>query len=264
MIIYLDLIILLNLVFDFLLLLVVNITLKRNTKILRIVLGSFIGGLSILVLFIKISSAELFFLKILISILMLLVTFSFKSINYFCHNVFYLYLTSMILGGFLYFLSINFSYKNSGLIFFSKGLSVNVIFLLIFSPLILYIYIRSNKKLKNTYNEYYQVIIKFKNKRVISLTAFLDSGNKLIDPYFFNPIVLVSREALQNKIKIENVIYVPFSTVDNKSILECIRIDSLVVEGKSTKNVLLGIVKDKFNLEGISCILNPLVMEGLK
>ena len=264
MIIYLDLVILLNLIFDFLLLLVVNITLRRNIKIWRILLGGMVGGLSILLLFIRINSLELFLFKIFISILMLLVTFGYKDIKYFLHNFLYLYLTSMILGGFLYFLNIQFSYKNSGMVFFHKGMSINVIFLLIFSPIILYIYIRSNRKLKNNYNELYKVKIVFKNNRELLLTAFLDSGNKLIDPYFGKPIILVDKWSLANKVKIRNTLLVPFHSLNNNSILECIDVKSLIIDNKETNHVLVGISNSKFNLEGINCILNPKVLEELK
>ena len=64
--IYLDLLFFLNFGFDFILLLVVSIILRRNVSLTRIVLGGLIGGLSIFILFLKINSFELFILKILI------------------------------------------------------------------------------------------------------------------------------------------------------------------------------------------------------
>lgn len=264
MIIYIDLVIFINFIFDMLLLIVVNITLKRNVKLWRIFLGGIVGGISILFLFIKINSLELFLIKILISILMLLITFGYNSIRYFMHNFFYLYLSSMILGGFLYFLNIQFSYKNTGLVFFHNGWSINIIFLLIISPFILYIYIRSNKRLRNTYSNYYKVKIKFKNNRILDVTAFLDTGNHLSDPYFKRPIILVSKNSLKNKIKIENPLLVPYYSLNNKNLLPCIKINSLMIDGKKTRNVLLGISNEKFGLDGIGCILNPKVLEELK
>lgn len=63
--IYLDLVLFLNFAFDFLLLSSVSIVLKRNIKINNIIIGAFIGSLSILLLFIKISNFTLFILKIL-------------------------------------------------------------------------------------------------------------------------------------------------------------------------------------------------------
>ena len=79
--IYVDLIILLNFFLDFLLLLSVGLILRRNTKIYRMIIASLIGGLSILSLFIKMSSFELFILKVFISVVMILVSFGFKNLK---------------------------------------------------------------------------------------------------------------------------------------------------------------------------------------
>jgi len=64
---------------------------------------------------------------------------------------------SVILGGFLYFLDTEFSYKHEGLIFYFNALSINFILLLIISPIILYLYIRCLKKYKATYNYIYKI-----------------------------------------------------------------------------------------------------------
>ena len=194
--IYLDLLFFLNFGFDFILLLVVSIILRRNVSLTRIVLGGLIGGLSIFILFLKINSFELFILKILISIIMILASFSYKNIKYFMKNFFFLYSASMILGGFLYFLNVQFSYKQEGLVFYHDGLSINFIFLLIFSPLILYIYIRQGLTLKNNFSNYYKVNLYFNNKK-IRLNGFLDTGNKLKDPYSGKPIIIVNEKRIK-------------------------------------------------------------------
>ena len=74
--IYIDLVLILNFCFDLLLLLTVSIVLKRHVKFYKLLIGSFFGSLSILFLFIKINSLELFLLKFIISILMTVMTFS--------------------------------------------------------------------------------------------------------------------------------------------------------------------------------------------
>ena len=110
--IYLDLIMILNFFIDFILLLTVSVILKRNIKITRIMLGAFIGGISILLLFFNINSVLLFVLKFLISVAMTIITFKFVNIKYTLVNILYLYMSSIILGGFLYLLNIEFSYKH--------------------------------------------------------------------------------------------------------------------------------------------------------
>ena len=73
--VYLDLVMFINFFLDFLLLLGVSILLKRNVKLGKIIFGAFIGGLSILILFFKMNSIELFLFKFVISIVMILVSF---------------------------------------------------------------------------------------------------------------------------------------------------------------------------------------------
>ena len=85
--IYLDLVFFINFFFDFLLLLVVKILLKRNVGIKRIILGALLGATSILFLFLPLNQITLFLLKVIISILMILTTFGFQNKNYFFKNM---------------------------------------------------------------------------------------------------------------------------------------------------------------------------------
>ena len=110
--IYLDLVLMLNFVFDFLLLTAVSTFLRRNISLTRLIIGSFIGGISIFTLFIHLNSFQLFLIKLFISIIMCLVTFNYRNLKYTLKNMFYLYTTSMILGGFLYFLNILYYFYN--------------------------------------------------------------------------------------------------------------------------------------------------------
>ena len=260
--IYLDLILILNFVFDFLLLLSVSIILRRNVSINRIMLGAFIGGISIFTLFFKINSFTLFFIKILISLVMTLISFGFKNVRYMLKNIVFLYLSSMILGGFLYFLNIQFSYKNEGLIFYHNGLSINFITLIIFSPIIIYIYIRESKSLKTNYSNYYKINLYLNDNIIIKLNAYLDTGNKLVDPYKKRPIILIDKKQLLFDINEFKMILVPYETVNNKGLLKCIKAKKLEIEGVGTKqNFLIGIMEDKIKIDGVNCIINLKLLE---
>ena len=260
--VYLDLILLLNFLFDFLLLLIVGILLRRNASVKRILLGSLIGSVSILFLFMDISSLELFVLKILMSILMVIVSFKYKDAKYTFRNILYLYTASIILGGFLYMLNIEFAYKQDGLVFYHNGLSINWIVLLVTSPIILYIYLKQGLYLKNNYSNYYIVDIYLKDEK-ISVSAFLDTGNKLIDPYQRRPIILVSKKALNNYYSDEDIILVPYESLNHHGILKCIRPDKIIILGVGVRNnLLVGISEDKIKIDGIDCILHTKLLEG--
>ena len=107
MTVYIDLVCIINFIYDFLILLTVSFTLKRNRKIYYYILSSLIGVLSIFLLFLKINNIVLFLLKILISVIMVIVAFGYKSIKYTISNIIYFYITSIILAGFLYLIKGN-------------------------------------------------------------------------------------------------------------------------------------------------------------
>lgn len=260
--VYLDLVIILNFSFDFLLLLVLGILLRRQTSFKRLILGSLIGSFSLLFLFININSIQLFIFKIIISILMVIVSFKYKDLKYTFRNLIYLYTESIILGGFLYFLNIQFSYKQDGLIFYHNGLSINWILLLIISPIILYIYLKQGLHLKNNYSNYYLVDIYLKDKK-INVSAFLDTGNNLIDPYKGRPIILVSKKELHNYYKDEDIILVPYESLNHQGLLKCIKPDKIDILGIGIKNnLLIGISDYKIDIDGIDCILHSKLLEG--
>lgn len=260
--IYIDVILFLNFAFDFLLLLSVSIILRRNVKINRIILGAFFGSISVLLLFIKINSIELFFFKIIISIIMQLIAFGYKDIRYTLKNLAFLYINSIVLGGCLYLLNIEFSYKNEGLVFYHNGLSINFIVLLILSPIVIYIYIKESLSLKNNYSNYYKVDLYLKDNLCIKLNAFLDTGNKLKDPYTNKPIILINKKDLIFDINEFEMVLVPFNTVNDHGLLKCIKVSKIDINGIGVKyNFLVGIMEEKIKIDGINCILNYKLLE---
>ncbi len=261
--VYWDLLFLLNFAFDFILLLAVSLVLRRRSKIKRLFLGAFLGALSIFLLFISINSIELFIIKFLVSVIMCLVSFSFKDLRYFIRNMLYLYMTSIVLGGFLYFLNIEFSYKQTGLVFYHNGLSINFIVLIILSPIIVFLYVKQALMLKNNYSSYYDLNIYFKSGSIVNLTAFLDTGNKLVEPITKKPIILVSKNMLKD-ISMEKTFPVSYNSLNNSGIINCIIAECINVVGLGIKkNVIVGISEDKFFIDGVDCILNTKLMEEL-
>lgn len=250
--VYLDLIMIINFFFDFILLLSVSLLLKRNIKLNRIILGSFIGGLSILFLFIKINSIQLFIYKIIISIIMILVSFGYRNIKYTFINLLYLYIVSIFLGGGLYFLNIEFSYKHEGIIFYNNGFSINIIFIIVLTPIIISLYIYQNKKIKNNYNNYYNVTI-YINSSHIDCIGYMDTGNNLIDPITHKKVILIDKRKII--FDINEFRFIPLKTVSGNDMIKCIKIDKVVINNKEYKNILLGII-DSINLDGIDVILN--------
>lgn len=261
--IYIDLVLVLNFLFDLILLLTVSYVLKRNVNNYRIILGAFIGSLSTLLLFININNIELFLFKVILAIMMIIISFGYYNIRYTLKNISYLYIVSIILGGFLYFLNITFSYKNQGLVFYHNGLSINFIFLIIISPVILYLYTKQIKELKYKYTNYYKVDI-YINNYIIKTNAYLDTGNTLVDPYLKRPVLILNKKKMIYDINEFKMVLVPYKTISDTGILKCFIADFIYVKGLGRKeNVLIALSTEEIRINGIDLLLNIKIMEDL-
>lgn len=246
MVIYLDLLFILNLFYDFLILLAVNMVLKRNKKIIRIILGSLVGALSSLLILLDINNYFYFILKILVALFMIIITFDYKNYKYTIQNLVYLYMISIIMAGFLYYLDLEFEYAN-------------YILLILSAPLIIGIYIYEQKKLKININYYKEVIVILKNNKKLYLKGYIDSGNKLKDPITNKYIILVNKKVIDGIYNIRSPIYVPINTINKHSLLECISIKELIIDNKAYKNYLVGFTD---NLKSdYDCLLNYKLLE---
>ena len=261
--VYVDLILVLNFGFDMILIFAIALVLRRQTNLKRMLLSALVGSLTTLSLFISMNSFLLFLIKVFISILMVLIAFGYRDIRYVFKNLFYLYTSSIILGGFLYLLSIQFSYKNTGLVFYYNGLSVNFIVLIVLSPIIIYAYVKQGIELKNNYSNYYNIDIYLKDGRVIEATGFVDTGNKLEDPYKKRPIILLDKSLISVDYGKDPILLVPYDSLNNHSLLKCIIPDKIFIQGVGfRKNFLVGISNEEIGIDGVDCILNSKLMEG--
>ncbi len=244
MIIYVDMVCILNIVLDFILLMSVSVILTRNAKLLRIFLGSLLGGVSTLILFVNISNFFLFVLKIVLGILMVIVTFGYKNIRYTYNNLFYLLTISFSVGGILYL--------------FMDKMIYNYLFILVGFIIVCFFYIKQIRKIKDNYSNYYHVDIYLKNNR-LSFTGYLDTGNKLYDNYKHRPVILIDKKIKYHE---EDIIYVPYVSLNEESILKCLKIDKIIINKHVFKNYLMGLSNKKFKIDGVNCILHS-KMKGM-
>lgn len=239
---YLDIYFIINYLFDFISLFSVNNILKRKIKIYRLLIGSLIGSLSLLTLFIRLNKIELLLLKLILSILIIIITFNYKNIKYFFNNLYYFYIIEIILGGFIYLIKNN---SNS-----------NLILILLFTFIFIYLFIKKIIDLKNNYNKYLNIKLDINNK-TYTFNAFLDTGNKLIDPIFKYPIILINNNELEGNI------LVPYKTINNESILKCLKGDNLYINNKKINKKFLVGISNNINIDGVDCIFNERLMEEI-
>lgn len=252
--VYIDVVVALNFFFDFLLLVGVKKILKRKTSKIRLILGSLIGELSCIALFLPLSTISLILVKLLTSTLMIMTSFKYLDFSYFKKNILYFYLLSIILGGIVYFLKLSFKTSTTDLL-------ANLIILIIIAPYLLYQYLKEQKKYKSNYSLRHEIEI-YLNKKKYSYTAYLDTGNKLEDPYKKRPIILVYDQNLN--FTYENSILVPYKTLENEGLLKCQKVDKVIIDKKiQLTNILVGKSQTKFNIEGIDVILPNTIKEEL-
>lgn len=250
---YLDVIFFTNFLFDFILLLGVSIVLKRKCKIFRLLLGAFFGSITLLSLFIPMTNIELFLLKVIMSMGMILIAFPFTNFKSFFKNLVYLYIISIFCGGGIYFLYNQLGYKHEGLLFLNNGFHLNFILLVIFFGVALYIYIKQGKDLKTRVSSYHHVMIYY-HHQVFSCNGYLDTGNKLYDPYKHRPICLLYKN---KEIQVDKPIYVPYKTIETVGMILCFKADKIIVDRtREYKNQLIGISKEPFHIDGVDFILH--------
>ncbi len=152
----------------------------------------------------------------------------------------------------------SFDYHN-GIVFINDGLSINIIFVLIVTPILLKIYIKNLKVLKNNYNNYYEIDI-YIDSRIIKTISYLDTGNKLVSPYSRLPILLLhNKDPIFDRTKYT---LVPYNTISSNGFLKCYKAEKLNIKGIGVRyNFLIGIV-DEINIDGVSSILNIDILEG--
>lgn len=188
-------------------------------------------------------------LELITIILMVIIAFKYKNIRYFLTNILYTYILSILLGGLIY-------------LFNSKvtlNIYLNYLVIIILSIEVMTLYIKENKKIKNTYNNYYKVDIYFKDKEKISLIGFLDTGNNLYDPYKKRPIILVDKKYQKE----DKFILVPYHTINGEGLLKCIKPEKVYIEKIGYKtNLLMAFSSSPSTINGVEVLLHKDLMKG--
>ena len=232
--VYIEFVYIINFLLDFMILYGTKRLLKINKNIIRLFISSFVGMMSTILVFINISSSELFVIKIFLSVIMIIISFGFNNL---LKNIFYFYLISIILGGLIYLFDFNTSFYS------------NFVLLIILSPIIICIVVKEFLSYKLNINDKYLVSIIYNNK-TYKLEGFIDTGNRLESPISKKSVILVNL-----KINSNQLIYIPYKALNTSGVIPCIKPDKVMINNYDLSNCLIGLVKDKFNLEEANCIL---------
>lgn len=243
MTIYIDVYFLKNVIFNFLLIYLTSLIIRKKIKLYKGIIAAIVGGgyaIAALCLPSIFSSA---ILKIIISLMMLTITFGRKEI------------TSM-LSSFLVL-----AYSVAGIIASLLNVDSQIIMIIFSISMIIVFYLY--KKNQN-HNECYEIYLELLENE-IDLIAKLDTGNELKDSIFGDSVIVVSEEKIKNKldnelIKILNnerleipekyknrIKLISFKTISGEGIKIGIKLDKVIInaESKNIESRAIMILSDK-------------------
>ena len=252
--VYIDLLVIQNLILNYCIIIGTSILLNRITKIKKVFLSSVIGCIPLIFILAKTNKTILLLITLLFSLIMSIVSFKYKDILYTIKNIIYMHFISIFIAGTIYLINTNFLPK-------IDNYTINTIILILLAPLITYYYTKSIIKIKNNYSNYYKIDIYLKDKTKITLNSYLDTGNILKDPYQKRPIILVEKKKI--KYQKEKIILVPYNTIDSHNLLKCFKPEKIYIDNIGYKNkVLIGLI-DEVGIEGAECIMNKTLLERI-
>ncbi len=245
MIIYLDIIFIVNFLFDLMILYTTSEILKLHTKITRLIIGSLVGSLTLICLFIKLNSLTLFLYKIIISIIIILVTF---GKNNFLRKLYYFYFTSIILGGLIYLIKLEIDKSTTTLSFLKNNITLSILIYLVIAIIMLKSYLKQVDFFKTKRTMLHKVTIIINDKKY-QYNGYIDTGNSLYDHIKKRPVLILYDKSFTSN---EIPLYVPFNTLDGKGVIPCIKIDELYIDDeKQQKTYLLGLANNKIKIKNI-------------
>lgn len=276
MIVYVDILVLLNFLVDYFLLLLVAKLLNIKYKIKRLVFGAFVGGISALYIFISVKYKIIeVLINCLISALICLCAFGFKSIKLFLKRTLSLYIVSCLYAAIMFLLHKTF--KPNGLVINNSVVFIDISPLfLVLATVIIYLSLIIFKKIFKTdakFSKRADITLCLENNTT-NLSAIIDSGNSIEDVFFQNEIIIVDSDAVSKLFKTNNLKknkdyknryrLIPCDTVAGATCLEGYRIDKATVNIEKKKILLnkpvLAISKSKLT-DDYQAILNPKILE---
>ncbi|CAB1243445.1 putative sporulation sigma-E factor-processing peptidase [Clostridiaceae bacterium BL-3] len=216
LIVYIDLLILINLIVDFFLLYITGRTLKLKIKFKFMFLAASIGSIyTITLIYPNLEFFSAFYFKIIVSIALIYISFGNKGFitNLKIVSVFILY--SMLLAGLCIFIQYNkYSYVDGPVIinFSYQWLFTSLMILYMVIDRLL-VYVKDRNRLSTLI---YSVDIVFKNK-CKTVRAFLDTGNELREPVTNLPVIIVESSVFKNiNLEEDSKFYIPYRVINGE------------------------------------------------
>lgn len=242
--VYADILIILNTLVNYFMLLAVKKISRSHTKRWRIALGSFVGGISSLLIFLQSLGVFMTVLKLLSGVIMIFISFGFDSFKQFFKRIFWLFAICFLFGGVNFAIYILFDtdavlYTN-GIVYFDVNMTFLVICTVI-SYVIITVVTRLTDKKAPKSKEYFVTVQN--GGKSVCCNALMDTGNSLCEPFSGYPVILAEKSVF-NKLNggetPEKIRLIPVSTVGGEALIKAFRPDSLKIGGHTTDKVYIG------------------------
>ena len=260
MTIYIDVVFIENLLMNYIILFATTVVLKLKTKHMRCLLARLIGAIYTILAYIsRLQIYSNFFLKLLLSFIMIYIALNPKNIKQLFKYTLIFYLTSFVFGGaafaLIYIVKPQELLRNNGLILNSNSLKIIFISAIV-AFMIITIAFKIVKNKISAKDMYCNILVKLNDKE-IETKAMIDTGNFLKEPITNTPVIVVEHTLLYDCIPkeilnhLENILGGDFSEIPDKirneyvSRLKVIPFSSL---GKQN-GMLLGIKAEKVTIK---------------
>ena len=258
MIIYADILFILNLIITYILLISTALFFKIPIKRFRILLSSLLGGAYSLTILLNINIILNILFKILICIIIILISFGFCNLRSFIYESIVFLLLNFLLAGIVMALSL---IKKSDFYtdFLVSYINISPLVLIIsslISYIIINIFTRYILKRRQT-NNIYKVKLRIADKTYV-LFGFCDSGNALTEPFSALPVCIVKQGIIKDFDTIDLKRVIPFSSVGGDGIMYGVK-GEIDINNSDYKNISVYIVQASsgFNDSKYDIILNP-------
>ena len=276
MVVYVDVLLVVNLIVDFFLLKITFKLLKTDPKPIRVLISSFIGAISSLYIFFPESTAFInIAVQLIISSLMIFSSLGFKTLKYFLRSATVFFIVTCVYGGIMTALWQVLKPKgmviNNSVVYFN--ISPLVLILSTVSGYFLYLFLNKilatpSKTAKKCSLNLYAL------GKSVGLTGIIDTGNSITDVLSNSEIIIVDKAVAVSLLGTEDFsndpVYatryrtIPCETVMGRSLLEGFRCDmgEIRFEDKviPLNNPIIAISKTPIK-ENYSAILNPKILE---
>ncbi len=280
MTIYLDIVFLENALMNYIILYATGFIQKRKMKNFKLILSSIIGALYAIISYLNlIPIYSTFFMKVLLSLIMIYVAFNNENIKQILKNLLLFYLTSFVIGGcalaLLYMISPQRVSFVNGVLVGTYPMKVTLIAGLVGFVIIQYSFSLNKRqmKIKDLLCDLEIVV----NNKKVKIKGYIDSGNTLKDPLSNKPVIIVEKEVMEQIIEVDKLIggddnlkirLIPFKSIGKQNgMLIGIRPEYVKIKYNEnqiiTKKVIIGIYDKKIS-KNYSALIGLEILEGGK